>query len=253
MTISDRIWNRYIEGLKRVDKEAGRKMFAYLAHHDWARNNQTMQAAIDYAFALATAYGEAATSLACEMYDAVAYASGFGAAPAMPAKTATYEEVAIAMTGTKSNPNLMANAVGRLVKMAGADTTLYNAMRDGSQFAWIPAGDTCAFCITLASRGWQNISKKALKNGHAEHIHANCDCTYAVRFSERDNVAGYNPEEYEAMYYAADGNTPKERINYLRRDAYAKNKEKINAQKRSAYAKSKELESSAAEEINISE
>ena len=147
----------------------------------------------------------------------------------------------------------MANAVGRLVKMAGADTTLYNAMRDGSQFAWIPAGDTCAFCITLASRGWQNISKKALKNGHAEHIHANCDCTYAVRFSERDNVAGYNPEEYEGMYYAADGNTPKERINYLRRDAYAKNKEKINAQKRSAYAKSKELESSAAEEINISE
>lgn len=253
MTISDRIWNRYIEGLKRVDKEAGRKMFAYLAHHDWARSNQTMQAAIDYAFALATAYGEAATSLACEMYDAVAYASGFGAAPAMPANTATYEEVAIAMTGTRSNPNLMANAVGRLVKMAGADTTLYNAMRDGAQFAWIPAGDTCAFCIALASRGWQNISKKALKNGHAEHIHANCDCTYAVRFSERDNVAGYNPEEYEGMYYAADGNTPKERINYLRRDAYAKNKEKINAQKRSAYAKSKELESSAAEEINISE
>lgn len=228
-------------------------MFAYLAKNEWFRNRRTMQAAIDYAFALATAYGEAATSLACEMYDAVAYASGFGAAPAMPAKTATYEEVAIAMTGTKSNPNLMANAVGRLVKMAGADTTLYNAMRDGSQFAWIPAGDTCAFCITLASRGWQNISKNALKNGHAEHIHANCDCTYAVRFSERDNVAGYDPTEYEAMYYAADGNTPKERINYLRRDAYAKNKEKINAQKRSAYAKSKELESSAAEEINISE
>lgn len=226
-------------------------MFAYLAKNEWFRNRRTMQDAIDYAFALATAYGEAATSLACEMYDAVAYASGFSAAPAMPANTATYEEVAIAMTGTRSNPNLMANAVGRLVKMAGADTTLYNAMRDGAQFAWVPAGDTCAFCITLASRGWQNISKNALKNGHAEHIHANCDCTYAVRFSERDNVAGYDPTEYEGMYYAADGNTPKERINYLRREAYAKNKEKINAQKRSAYAKSKELDSSSAEEIDV--
>ena len=225
-------------------------MFAYLAHHEWYRNNQTMQAAIDYAFALATAYGEAATSLACEMYDAVAYASGFGAAPAIPANTATYEEVAIAMTGTRSNPNLMANAVGRLVKMAGADTTLYNAMRDGAQFAWIPAGDTCAFCITLASRGWQYMSKKALKNGHAEHIHANCDCTYAIRFSDRDNVAGYNPEVYEAQYYGADGNTPKQRINAMRREAYAKNREKIRAQKRSAYAKSKELESSTAEEID---
>ena len=251
MTISDRIWNRYIEGLKKIDKEAGRKMFAYLAKNEWFRNRRTMQAAIDYAFALATAYGEAATSLACEMYDAVAYASGVGAAPAMPAKTATYEEVAIAMTGTRSNPNLMANAVGRLVKMAGADTTLYNAMRDGAQFAWIPAGDTCAFCITLASRGWQYMSKKALKNGHAEHIHANCDCTYAIRFSDRDKVAGYNPEVYEAQYYGADGNTPKQRINAMRREAYAKNREKIRAQKRSAYAKRKELESSTAEEIDV--
>lgn len=251
MTIPDRIWRRYIDGLKRVDKEAGRKMFSYLAHHEWFRNNRTMQAAIDYAFSLVTAYGEAATSLACEMYDAVAEASGFGAAPAMPAATASYEEVTIAMTGTKSNPNLMANAVSRLVKMAGADTTLYNAARDGAQFAWVPAGDTCAFCITLASRGWQYMSKNALKNGHAEHIHANCDCTYAIRFNESMSVKGYDPDEYANIYYYAEGNTPKQRINAIRREAYAKNKEKINAQKRSAYAKSKELESSTAEEIEV--
>ena len=85
------------------------------------------------------------------------------------------------------------------------------------------------------------MSKKALKNGHAEHIHANCDCTYAIRFSERDNVAGYNPEVYEAQYYGADGNTPKQRINAIRREKYAQNKDKINAQKRAAYAMSKEI------------
>jgi hypothetical protein len=45
--------------------------------------------------------------------------------------------------------------------------------------------------------------------------------------------------------------TPKNRINAMRREAYAQNKEEINAQKRSAYAKRKELNSSEAEEINV--
>ncbi|MBR4692904.1 MAG: hypothetical protein IKP17_09110 [Oscillospiraceae bacterium] len=38
----------------------------------------------------------------------------------------------------------------------------------------MPSGDTCAFCITLASRGWQKAGREAIKGGHAEHIHNNC-------------------------------------------------------------------------------
>ena len=53
------------------------------------------------------------------------------------------------------------------------------------------------------------------------------------------------------MYYNADGSTPGERINAMRRDFYNKNKEIINEQKRSAYAKRMERNSSAAEEINV--
>ena len=53
---------------------------------------------------------------------------------------------------------------------------LKNAVRDGAEWAWVPHGDTCPFCITLASNGWQKASRKVLKGGHAEHIHANCDC-----------------------------------------------------------------------------
>ena len=80
------------------------------------------------------------------------------------------------------NPENLPSGVSRLVKRAGADTTLHNAVRDGAQWAWVPNGDTCPFCITLASRGWQTASQKLLKNGHAEHIHSNCDCEFAVRF-----------------------------------------------------------------------
>jgi hypothetical protein len=149
------------------------------------------------------------------------------------------------------NPNIVADATGRLVKMVSADTMQQNALRDGADWAWIPQGDTCAFCIALASRGWQKASKKAIKNGHAEHIHANCDCTYAVRFSDKRDVEGYHPQQYFDMYEGADGNTPQQRINAMRREFYQDNKEIINEQKRSAYAKRIERNSSEAEAFNV--
>ena len=52
------------------------------------------------------------------------------------------------------------------------------------------------------------------------------------------------------MYNSTSGK-PKDKINAMRRKAYAENKEAINAQKRDAYQKRKELNSSAAEEINV--
>ena len=100
-----------------------------------------------------------------------------------------------------------------------APTTLQNALRDGAEFAWIPAGETCAFCLTLASNGWQRASKQAIKKGHAEHIHSNCDCAYAVRFNSRTNVAGYDPDRYRSMYRHAEGRTPQDKINSMRRAA----------------------------------
>lgn len=99
------------------------------------------------------------------------------------------------INATRKSPPQMQSGVSRLVKQAGADTSLKNAARDGAEWAWIPHGDTCAFCITLASRGWQRQSLKAMMGGHAEHIHSNCDCEYAIRFSHSTNVAGVRPGE----------------------------------------------------------
>lgn len=255
MYISDEVWTNYITELRKVNDKAGQEMFAYLANHEWFLNRQTKQAAIDYAFALATKYGEAATAAACEMYDAIAQSWSRNVLQmAEPAATATYAETAKAINGTAKTRNIeiMADAVGRLVKMAGVDTMMQNAIRDGAEWAWIPRGDTCSFCIALASRGWQKASAKALKNGHAEHIHANCDCTYCVRFDSNSYVEGYDPDEYLKMYQEADpGGSPKDKINAMRREAYAENSEKINEQKRSAYAKRVERESSEAEEIDV--
>ena len=83
--------------------------------------------------------------------------------------------------------------------------------------------------------GRSEASSKVLKGGHAEHIHANCDCEYAVRFNDSTTVAGYDPEQYLAAYRGAEGRTYQEKLNALRRAHYAGNRKKITAQKRAAY------------------
>lgn len=227
MQIPEKSWVEYINRLARLNDEAGRKMADYIAKHGTGDTD----ALIAYAQALVQKYGEGSAELACQMYDAVAEVSGVDVPPAEPAPPADYGETAKMVNATKQGPPLLQSGVSRLVKRAGADTTLKNAIRDGAEWAWVPHGDTCPFCIMLASRGWQKASKKALKGDHAEHIHANCDCEYAIRFDSRTTVAGYDPDKYLAQYNDHGGD-----INAMRRAQYAKNKNAINAQKRAAYA-----------------
>lgn len=227
MRITEKTWVEYIGRLSRLNAKAGQEMAAYLAKH----GTGDTAALIDYAYALAQKYGEGSAELACQMYDAIAEASGADVPAAEPAEPASYDETADMVYATQNSPPLLQSGVSRLVKQAGADTTLKNAIRDGAEWAWVPHGDTCPFCITLASNGWQPANKKALKGGHAQHIHANCDCEYAIRFDSRTTVAGYDPDKYLEQYNAAGGD-----INAMRRQQYGKDKKRINAQKRAAYA-----------------
>lgn len=227
MRITATAWAAYTQQLAKLNKKAGQLMADYIAAHGTGDTD----ALIAYAHALVTKYGEGSAELACQMYDALAAAAKAGVPAAEPAEPASYGEIARMVQATKASPPQMQRGVSRLVKRAGADTTLKNALRDGAEFAWIPQGDTCAFCLTLASRGWQKASQAAIKGGHAEHIHANCDCEYAIRFDGRSTVAGYDPDEYLRRYRAAGSD-----VNALRRVNYAKNRERINAQKRAAYA-----------------
>lgn len=247
MTISKKDWNNYIRRLSMLNEKAGAQMAAYIKKY----GTEDTQGLIVYANALVTKYGEGSAELACQIYDELAAKSWKNLPPAIPAKSASYREVALTIWRTKDSPSLVKQAVSRLVKRTGADTTLQNALRDGAEWAWVPHGDTCAFCMTLASRGWQRASKKALKGGHAEHIHAHCDCTYAIRFDSRTNVAGYDPDKYLRMYENAEGSTPDEKINAMRRAQYQENKDEINAQKREAYRKQREREARDAKRIEI--
>lgn len=248
MIIKRKAWKRYIDLLRKLNDKAAEEMIRFqkqLAERG-VTGDEAARILVEYAYQIATKYGEGATAAACEMYDAVATLSKAAAPAAVPASTATYGETAKTVYGTmKVNPEILPSAVGRLVKMAGVDTIMQNAIRDNAEWAWVPSGDTCAFCIALASRGWQPASEKQLKGGHAEHIHANCDCTFAIRFNESTNVEGYNPDEYLDMYSDAEGHTAQQRINSMRRQMYQQNKDEINAQKREAYRRRTEDTSTA--------
>lgn len=227
MKLTQAAWDDYISRLSRLNQKAGQLMREYMDGHPEADTD----ALIRYAYALVTKYGEGSAELACQMYDALAEAQGVTLPAAEPAPTVTYGEVTGMVKATQDSPANLQSGVSRMVKQAGADTTVHNAIRDGAEWAWVPHGDTCPFCITLASNGWQKASDKVLKGGHAQHIHANCDCEFAIRFDHRTTVAGYDPEKYLAQYNAAGGD-----INAMRRIDYAARKDAINAQKRSAYA-----------------
>jgi len=231
--ISAKSWDRYIDALRKLNTKATNRMLAKI-NEVGTDDREALEELIRYAYGIATRYGEGASALSAEMYDALAELSGKIVPPAVPAPTASYGDVAKAVYGTdlqSKNPQVMADSIGRLVKMAGVDTMQQNALRDGAEWAWIPRGDTCAFCIMLASNGWQRASKKAIKNGHAMHIHANCDCAYAIRFNSDVDVEGYNNgKEYRDMYYGAEGSTPEERVNSIRRRFYAENKGLVGAE-----------------------
>lgn len=249
MVIKQSTWRRYIGLLRSINDRASADVQNWINKYAVDDTGHIVMnigdivdedgnTFIDYCYLVTQEYGNASAAVSAQMYDALAEIEGANVPPAEMAGNASYHDVAKTVNGvlkTSHNINEMTGAVSRLVKKAGCDTTLQNAYRDRAQFAWIPAGDTCAFCLALASNGWVNVSARRIKKGypHAEHIHSNCDCTYAIRFNSDTDVEGYNPGKYDSMFYEAEEraeeegyptgrwNMSKDNVNALRRMQYA--------------------------------
>lgn len=221
MTVSDKDWSRFISLLGSLRKEASDQMEEYVREY----GTEDGRGLVRFANSLLAKYGEGATALTATMYDAIAAAEGEDLPEAEMAELSSYGEVAKAMYGTMKNgtePERLGATMDVLVKQASADTMMLNAIRDHAEWAWIPMGsETCAFCITLASNGWQRASKETLAGNHCQHIHPHCDCMFAIRHSYSTDYEGYNPDKYLRIYEAADGATPEDKINAIRRDMYA--------------------------------
>lgn len=253
MTISKEVWKNYIDGLDKVDATVKLLVMKYIETHD-IEEDGGRDALIAYCYGLTVKYGEAAAEFACQFYDAVSELEEAYVDPAEPAEPPSIDEVAKTVNGTLKYVmalEVTSAAIGRLVKRTGQDTTLKNAIRDGAFYAWIPSGDTCAFCLSIAAEGWKKATAKALAGGHAEHIHGNCNCAYSIKHNKETKYSSYDPSEYQEIMSQAEGSTQEEKLNSIRRMFYDENSAKIRAQKRNAYETHKELESSEAEEIDV--
>ena len=194
---------------------------------------------------LAVKHGKAAAALACVWYEQVAAEAGADVPKAVPVVVANRGRIGAIVD--KAVPLLEAGAVDEYAKACGvavanevkrsdSRTMLSNARRDGAQFAWVPqGGETCAFCIAVASNGW-TYARKGTVESHADHIHPNCQCEFAIRFDDKGGVAGYDPKYYEDKYDAADGGNSKDKINAMRRANYEAHKKEMQAYQRERYA-----------------
>lgn len=250
MKISQKSWDKYKNKLFAISKKAADELTSWIDSQG-GMGGVDYEELIDYSYYLATKYGKASAALAALRYDSVAELSRANVPPAEVAPTATRDETAKSMMGATKfswNSAYLGGAVGRLVKMAASDTTLKNAKRDRAEFAWIAIGDTCPFCLDISGEGWKLATNKTVNGDHADHIHGNCDCEFAVRFNKDTTVGNYNPSKLHKEFESAEGNTTEQKINSMRRKNYAENKDEINEQKRIAYAKRKEISEESEEE-----
>lgn len=254
-SFSKKEWQKYINNLSKVSNKAKNLIKNYIEKNPIDTQEDRWNL-IEYCYAIGQKYGNASAEYACQYYDAIAELEKRLLKPAEPANFASLNETAKAVNGTAmyaDQSEMISSGVVRLIKRQTQDTLLNNAIRDKAYYAWIPMGETCPFCLAIASNGWQRASASILRGGHAEHIHANCDCSFAIKHIKETSYNFYKPEKYKEIYDDAEGRSSKAKINYLRRQNYAENKEKINEQKRSAYEKRKELNSSKAEEMNVND
>ena len=72
----------------------------------------------------------------------------------------------------------------------------YNVGRDPAKphYARVPVGETCGFCLMLASFGFQYRSKEA-----ASHSHRKCNCRVVPSFG-KGSVRGYEPDLMYGRY-----------------------------------------------------
>ena len=241
-TLKRKSWDRYAKRQAAQREAAADDMFEYVMDED---GELPRRAVVAYGSKLAVKHGRAAAALACVWYEQVARLSGAEVDKAVPVVVSNPGRIDALVA--KAQPMLAAGdvegfakacgtAVANEVKRSASRTMVSNAKRDGAQFAWVPQGsETCAFCIAVASNGW-TYARKGTVESHADHIHPNCECEFAIRFDDSTDVAGYDPKQYEDAYDNAEGRTSQDKINSMRRELYEQNKETINAQHRERYA-----------------
>lgn len=207
----------------------------FMSAVDWSRPDAELLVA-GFMQDLISVYGETAAGVAAQHYDEIR--GGSTASGSYRALTAGVipEQVAGATAWALNQGEIAAllGVVDRLVKQAARDTMFGNVANDSDRRArWIrvPRGDTCAFCLMLASRGYEggySSDEAALRvvgrgspakargsRSIGEKFHDFCDCEPVQVYSESDYPANYDYQRFNDIYLkgvAEAGSTDTRRV-----------------------------------------
>lgn len=190
-----------LEGAAREYAEG--RILAYVETFPGATPEQVRDFAIETVDAAATRFGDGASSVAADLYDGMAKASGARVNKAVmdTSDVRRYVEKEVRYQLRKflsGDHGGFAAACGRSardqVSRRANQTMRLNASRDGLRYARVPmGGETCTFCAMLASRGF--VYRSAKLAGEGNHYHANCRCKVIPGFDGM-GVEGYDPDEW---------------------------------------------------------
>lgn len=176
------------------------------------------------------AAAEVAYSYGAEFYDAAraaAVGSPLHASPAPPNPHAANEAAVKGMIETVAKTGQVelfaaacAARVDYVARKSCGDAVVRCAAKDPRKprFARVPqGGETCRFCLMLASRGAVYLTEH--KAGAVNHYHANCDCKVVPDFG--DGIEGYDPDEwYDKWKHPEKHPEIREARNARRRELY---------------------------------
>jgi hypothetical protein len=173
----------------------------------------TRDALLEVVPLLVAQYGETAAAIAADFYDRMReQSSPKGRFTAVLADPVDVDELrgqirwSIGPLFNRENPDPAA-ALGRLqIKVdeftlqPGRDTIAHSAAKDPAKAHWarVPVGKTCAFCLTLASRG--PVYRSAETAGTARKYHGDCDCTPTPYWYGDPHPEGYDPDALYQQY-----------------------------------------------------
>lgn len=190
----------YEEKLSAIRSSAGNAFKTLALEQDLLKlGEEARKSAIYHAANKAVSHlSDAAGSIACDFFDAHVTSAAPSEIAPLPKfiKRRLYEHIEkYAKThklGDDEFMRLVAEEVGGEVVQHANRTTVHNAAKNDVRYARVPFGNSCAFCLMLASRGF--VYHSATTAGEDKgHYHGNCRCKI-VAGKEGTEIEGYNPE-----------------------------------------------------------
>lgn len=178
------------------------------------RDDMSVEDVVRLMAAVGNKYGLAGGELGAQWYDLCCRLANIQAEPAelhpVPDEKALVLRAEWYLTHSTSAQeaitNYMHNVIMESVRATG-DANLWRDYTRGlapGRWARVPVGDTCAWCLMLASQGAWYVDEKSALGAEAGHYHDGCDCV-AVYFADPENIPNYSQlTRYKEMYYDAE-------------------------------------------------